>query len=155
MSYINDNSDAKPTERNRNRPNKLTSVSTMKDSRGVERGQCNKCGHCSEYQPPLLVEPESGYKCTVCRCPPGRHVNLYNSKTVETTQSASQMALDDVTVASFPGPDEAGSTVASCTGDLVTHSSTELLDVVTTLDDLTTTIYSITTLFCAWLWQPS
>ena len=44
----------------------------MKDSRGVYRGQCNRCAQCPEYQPP---QPGLGFKCTVCRCPPGAHVN--------------------------------------------------------------------------------
>ena len=44
----------------------------MKDSRGVYRGQCTRCVQCPEYQPP---PPGLGFKCIVCRCPPGAHVN--------------------------------------------------------------------------------
>ena len=36
------------------------------------RGQCNRCAQCPEYQPP---QPGLGFKCTVCRCPPGAHAN--------------------------------------------------------------------------------
>lgn len=44
----------------------------MKDLRGVYRGQCTKCAQCPEYQPP---PPGLGFKCVVCKCPPGAHVN--------------------------------------------------------------------------------
>ena len=46
----------------------------MKDFRGIERGQCKLCGHCSEYLPP---QPGSDgkHKCATCSCPPGRHAS--------------------------------------------------------------------------------
>jgi hypothetical protein len=59
----------------------------MKDSRGVYRGQCTKCAQCPEYQPP---PPGLGFKCIVCRCPPGAHANASDTTSPATLATSSQ-----------------------------------------------------------------
>ena len=60
----------------------------MKDSRGVYRGQCMKC-QCPEYQPP---QPGLGFRCIVCKCPPGAHVNA-DTTSPATPATSSQKAV--------------------------------------------------------------
>lgn len=54
-------------------------VRGMKDARGIERGGCRKCPHCTEF---ITSDPQEGgqtsinLRCTRCDCPPGVHENL-------------------------------------------------------------------------------
>ena len=66
----------------------------MKDARGIERGGCRKCPHCTEF---IAADQQEGgqmsVRCTCCNCPPGVHENL-----------SAKQACGDRTTVGMPTP---------------------------------------------------